>query len=186
MKTLVAVLSAALITLTACGTSDVSDENDGTLSAVDPWVKATDEDMTSMFGTLVNDTDEDIVITQAAAGVADMIELHEMVESDSGMMTMREKEGGFVIPAGGEYELAPGGDHFMLMALTNPLRPGDEVRLTLTAADGKTFQVTAIVKDFAGAEEEYEHGDHGDEHDHDGHDHDGHDHEGHAHDEHDS
>ena len=64
-------------------------------------------------------------------------------------------EGGFPIPAGGELLLEPGGDHIMLMCLTAPLLPGDEVELVLQFEGGTEHPMTANVKDFAGAQENY-------------------------------
>lgn len=46
----------------------------------------------------------------------------------------------------------------MLMGLTAPLQAGQEVSLTLTFADQSTVEVSAPVKDFAGADETYQSG----------------------------
>ncbi len=89
----------------------------------DPWAKAADSGMTAAFGTLVNDTDADITITSASSEASRM-ELHEMAMGDDGQMVMRPKEGGFVVPAHGSQELAPGGEHVMFMDLSEPLSPG--------------------------------------------------------------
>jgi copper(I)-binding protein len=70
-------------------------------------------------------------------------------------MTMRPKEGGFAVPARGTRELIPGGDHLMLMDLKEPLQPGDDVSLTVVFEDGSTLPVTAQIRDFPGANEEY-------------------------------
>ena len=107
---------------------------------------------------------------------------------------MQEKEGGFPLAAGEQLVLEPGGHHLMLMDLTAPLLPGDEVELILEFEDGTEHPLTATVKDFAGAQEHYApedsagsdasdgggahdgHDDHDDHDDHDGHD--GHDADG--------
>ena len=88
-----------------------------------------------------------------------MLELHETVENESGAMIMREIEGGFVIPAGETLDLVPGGNHIMLMDLTDPLAAGEEVTFTLTFSDDSSYEFTAPVKDYAGANENYEGGD---------------------------
>ncbi|WP_394685899.1 copper chaperone PCu(A)C, partial [uncultured Microbacterium sp.] len=87
---------------------------------------------------------------------------HETVPNESGQMVMREVEGGFVIPAGGSIELAPGGNHLMFMDVTSPLRAGAETTITLTFADDSTAEITAPVKEFSGANENYEGGGMGD------------------------
>ncbi|WP_406314625.1 copper chaperone PCu(A)C [Streptosporangium sp. NBC_01639] len=128
-----------------------------TLTITDPWVKATGEGMTAAFGTLVNNTDTEVSVVSGASPLSPKIELHEVVES-GGKMVMRPKEGGFVIPARGTHELAPGGDHIMLMGVTKKVEPGAEIPFTLTLADGGTLEFTAIGKEFAGGKEDYQPG----------------------------
>ncbi|MBD8079613.1 copper chaperone PCu(A)C [Cellulosimicrobium arenosum] len=128
------------------------------LEITDPWAKAADEGMTAAFGILVNDSDADVRIVSATSDVAGMSELHEMVAGDDGAMVMQQKEGGFVVPAGEGLELAPGGNHVMLMDLQTPVQPGDDVDVVLTAEDGSTFEFVAPARSFSGANEEY-HGD---------------------------
>lgn len=169
--------------LTACGSSDSNNadadssqsgnetaEASAALTVTDPWIKATDESMTAVFGTLVNHTDEEITVVAASTEVAGLVELHEVVSDGSGGTVMQPKSGGFTIPAGGTHELVAGGDHIMVMELDRELSPGEEVDVTLELADGSTLDVTALVKPFSGADEEYaeghgedtDHGDHGD------------------------
>lgn len=61
---------------------------------------------------------------------AQMVELHTHIE-DAGVMRMRPVEDGLIIPAGGEHQLARGGDHVMLMGLTQSFWDGTTVPLTL-------------------------------------------------------
>lgn len=168
-----ALAAGALLLLTACGTADGATPSPaastatttaatGTASALtltDGWAKAADEGMTGVFGTLVNPSDADVHVVAAHSDVATRAELHEMVSADGGQMVMTEKEDGVVVPAGGQYVLAPGGDHLMLMDLTAPLLPGDDVVVTLEAADGSTVDVTVTARTFSGAEESYVEGD---------------------------
>lgn len=69
-------------------------------------------------------------LVSATFAIAERVEIHEMVESNSVMM-MRELAGGLDIPAGGAAELKPGGTHLMLMGLKKPLVAGDSVKLKL-------------------------------------------------------
>ncbi len=121
----------------------------------DSWVKAADSGMTALFGTISNTRDTDIRLTTGTSPAATKVELHEMATDASGVMVMRPKEGGFVIPAHGSLTLSPGGLHIMLMGLTAPVKPGDEVRVTLSADDGTTLEVTASARSFAGGNENY-------------------------------
>ncbi|WP_422769824.1 copper chaperone PCu(A)C [Plantactinospora sp. WMMC1484] len=120
----------------------------------DPWVKAADKGMTAAFGTLVNNTAADVTITGVSTSVSPM-EIHEMAMKD-GKMVMQPKTGGLTVKAGGSHVLEPGGDHLMLMELSKPVRAGDELAFTLTFADGKTAEFTAVAKPFTGAEESYD------------------------------
>jgi copper(I)-binding protein len=169
--TLTALAAAALLTLSACAgtttaatteqTPVVTHEADA-LTLADGWVKAADEGMSAAFGTLENSSGSDITVVSVESPASSAMELHETVENGSGAMVMREKEDGFTIPADGSFELAPGGNHLMLMGLTAPLKAGDEVAFTLTLADGSTLEVTVPAKDYTGANESYEGGDMGD------------------------
>jgi periplasmic copper chaperone A len=169
-KTLAALAGAALLTLAAgCGSSDTpaadaaAPESSTTstpeaqqLTFTDPWVKAADSGMTAAFGTLENTGDQDLVVTSATSDATSAMELHETVANDDGTMAMQPKQGGFSVEAGGQHELAPGGDHLMFMDLTRPLQPGEDVTITLTFEDGSTSEVDAVVKNFTGADENYQ------------------------------
>lgn len=160
---LAAAAALAVTALTGCGDSDdspaaapaapASSAPAAALSVRDPWVKAADKGMTAAFGTLVNNTDKDVTV-RGVASPASPMELHEMA-MDNGKMVMRPKMDGFVVKARGTHELAPGGDHLMLMAPSAPIEPGDEVAFTLTLGDGSTVPFTAVAKPFAGAGESY-------------------------------
>src|SRR5699024_4731518 len=112
--------------------------------------------MTSAFGTLTNTTDSELTLVAVTTSASTDVELHQTSSDGAGGMSMEEKEGGFSLPAdGGELLLEPGGDHIMLMSLTGPLLPGDEIDLVLVLDDGTEQTITATVKDFAGANENY-------------------------------
>lgn len=131
-----------------------SPSNAQALTLTDGWAKA-GSGMTAAFGTLTNATDAPITLTTASSDVAARTELHTMTKQPDGTMKMVQKEGGFVIPAGGTLSLAPGGDHIMLIDLQRELRNGDEVKVTLTSDSGESFEWTIPVRSFTGAEEEY-------------------------------
>jgi copper(I)-binding protein len=149
---------AVLLTMAGCSSSEPAPSSStgaAALSVTAPWVKAADSGMTAAFGTLVNASDADVRIVSAASDVSPM-ELHEMATGADGQMVMRPMEGGFVVPAHGEHELGPGGDHVMFMDLTAPIEPGDDVTITLTCDDGSTFTFTAAARSYSGADETYE------------------------------
>ncbi|MDO5723559.1 MAG: copper chaperone PCu(A)C [Flaviflexus sp.] len=186
---LLACLGAAALALAGCSSSDEAEpeevasvQEEGGLTFTDMWTKAVEGDMTGSFGTITNTTDEDIVVESATYEGAGLVQLHETVEKD-GKMLMQEMTHDFVVPAGGSYELQPGGDHIMLMKLDGPLASGDIITITLNLRDGDPIEFTSDVRTYTGAKEEY--GVHGeseemdhdkmDQEDHEGHDMDHHD-----------
>lgn len=155
------LLAATAVALTGCASATPASpqETTGTkasaVSISDAWVKAADSGMSAAFGTLVNDSDTDVTVVSATTKASSMVELHETVSNDAGEMVMRQKKGGFVVPAHGSLALEPGGNHIMLMGLAAPLTAGSEASFTLTFADDTTYSFTAPVKDYAGANENY-------------------------------
>lgn len=138
-------------------TSSSSSTSAARLSVKDPWVKAVSSGMTAGFGMISNTTDQPLQVVAASSEVAAEIQLDETTAGSGGTMIMREVDGGFTIPAQGDLVLAPGANHLMFMGVKSALNAGDDVTITLTFADGSTFTYTAPVKDFAGANENYEH-----------------------------
>lgn len=169
-----AVAGLAAVLLTGCGSSPTAGSSmgpaapgsatteasatAGAVTVADTWVRATDgvadPSMTAAFGMLSNRTGKPLTVVSATNSVSDRTELHEMV-TENGAMVMRPVAGGITIPADGNTTLAPGGLHVMLLDLTAPIKPGDEVDITLTLDDGSTVPFTAVAKEFAGANESY-------------------------------
>ena len=151
---------------------DIADDADDALDFEDAVVRAMaeDADMTAIFGTLVNESNEDIEIVAFSSSVdAGINEIHETVDGQ-----MREMEEPLIIPAGESVALEPGGAHFMLMDVKEPVMAGDVVTVTVELADGSTEEFDDIpVRTIGAGDENYgdlghDHGDHADE-DHDDH-----------------
>jgi periplasmic copper chaperone A len=131
------------------------------VTVADPWVKTAESGMTAVFGTFSTTGSAPITVVSAQTSASPRTELHEVVMGEDGTMTMRPKNDGFVVEPGAPRQLAPGGDHIMIMDLASPIRPGDQVDVTLTLSDGSTTQFTALAKETSGGEENYEGGQHG-------------------------
>lgn len=154
-----AVIAAGALALTGC-----SSTGSGSLEAVDPWVRAESGHMTAMFGELHNGTGDDLEIESIETDVATTVEMHEMVQDDSGNTIMQESKSGFVIEAGESLVLEPGGDHFMFIDLQHELLAGETVTVTVHFVGGETFAIEATVKEFTGGNEPYgdsDEGEHG-------------------------
>jgi len=164
LKRPLAISGAALLAigaLTACssgstdeGTASTPPATECALTVTDPWVKATDEEMTAAFGVIENAGDADVTITSATSPAAGMVEIHEVVDQD-GQMVMQPKAGGLLVPAGGAAELKPGADHLMLMELPAAIKAGDEVEITAVCSTGGDITWTSVAKPFEGGAETY-------------------------------
>lgn len=157
-----AVAAAAGVGLLAgCSTpastpaGDTAATQASTVTVTDPWVKAAPGGMTAAFGVLGNTGSADARLVSVSSPATTRMEIHEVSASADGSMAMRPKDGGVVVPGGGEHTLEPGGDHLMLMELTGPVTTGQDVRLTLVFEDGSTVDVTAPARDFVGNNEDY-------------------------------
>ena len=167
---LLPAVAVALVPLAGCGADDNSDATaettadaaaaddtesvDDVIAVEDAWVKASAEMMTAAFGIVTNAGDTDLTILSAETTASDVTELHEVVMQE-GQMIMRPKEGGFVVPAGGEHVLEPGADHVMIMNLQDPVEPGEDVEITLSLDDGSTYTYTAQAREADVGKEEY-------------------------------
>ncbi|TCW19931.1 copper chaperone PCu(A)C [Dietzia cinnamea] len=113
--------------------------------------------MAPVFEIVRNQSDEDVRLVEVASVVSGEAELHETVSGTGGSM-MREREGGFVIPAGGELVFEPGGNHIMLMGVHESIRTGQEVAVTLTLENGDSSEIVASARSFEGGNEQYQGG----------------------------
>ncbi|WP_293821066.1 copper chaperone PCu(A)C [uncultured Corynebacterium sp.] len=136
-----------------------------------------DKDMTAIFGTLVNHTDKDIAITGFSTSLnAKVNQIHETVDGK-----MQEMSSPLVAKAGESHELAPGGDHFMLMEMENHIAPGESLDLKVELEGGEELDLGEIqTRSMPAGDEDYgdmeghdmSHMEHGDmEHHMKGHDH---------------
>lgn len=162
--------SQSAVNTTAESDSDAGENAGDALDLEDAVVRAMaeDADMTAIFGTLVNESDEDIEVVAFSSSVeAGMNEIHETVDGQ-----MREMQDPLIIPAGGSVTLEPGGAHFMLMDVKTPVLAGDEVTLTIELADGSTEEFDDVpVRTIGAGDENYgdlgaDHGDDGEAHNH--------------------
>ena len=146
---------------TAAADSDDADDaddpnydSDDALDFEDAVVRAMaeDADMTAIFGTLINESTEDIEVVGFTSSLdAGVNEIHETVDGQ-----MREMEEPLIIPAGESVTLEPGGAHFMLMDVSEPVMAGDEITLTVELADGSTEEFDDIpVRTIGAGDENY-------------------------------
>lgn len=85
----------------------------------------------AIFMEITNSGPEDDRLIGVQTDASARAELHTHIAGDNGVMRMREVEDGFAIPAGGSHRLNRGGDHVMLMGLTEGFKQGMSVPVVL-------------------------------------------------------
>lgn len=120
------------------------------VQVADPYVRAVPagQDQTAAYLTLRNTGKQDVALVKAESPAARAVELHTVI-SEGGMMKMRPVRK-MEVKAGGETKLQPGGLHIMLIGMTEPLKEGASVSLTLGFDDGSKLNITAPVRAAAG------------------------------------
>ena len=101
------------------------------ITVSDAWSRATapGAKIAAGYMTIKNTAKTPDRLVSASSPAAERVETHITVK-DGDIFRMREVKG-YEVPAGGSFELKPGGAHLMLVNVKAPLKEGDEVRLTL-------------------------------------------------------
>jgi periplasmic copper chaperone A len=150
----VAVVAVAALSLAACGGDDAASDpaepeaSTGVeMSIADAWSRqpAAGQSVSAAYGIVSNPGDVDVTIVSASSPISTQVELHETLVDDDGMMSMVEREQGFVVPAGGEFVFEPGGPHVMILGIDAASYP-DEVEVTLEFDAAEPLTFTAEVR----------------------------------------
>lgn len=133
-----AALALAIAMLVACGQS-----TQAPVSVSDPWANATP------VGASVAAVYLEVVVAKAdtllsaSTTVADLVEMHTSSE-ENGMMRMRPLPT-VELAAGKPFSFAPGGAHFMLMGLRQPLVAGMRFPMSLQLRHAGSINVQVQV-----------------------------------------
>ncbi len=104
----------------------------GALKITAAWARATPNGAKVGGGylTITNTGTTPDRLLGGSSQVSKRFELHEM-KSENGIMKMRPLANGIEIKPGQTVALSPGGEHFMLVGLSRPLKQGGEFKATL-------------------------------------------------------
>lgn len=106
----------------------------------DAYARATNAMSGGIFMSIENRGTQDCKLTEVSSDAAERVMLHTSMEVD-GVMKMTHLKDGITVKAGGEHSLARGGDHIMLMGLTQKPEDGQSIALTLDFGDCGQKQV---------------------------------------------
>lgn len=104
--------------------------------------------VTAGFLKIHNHTGRNDRLVNATSSISEITEIHEMFEEE-GIMKMRRKEGGLIIPNGTFTELKPGAEHIMFINLKKPLIKGEKVIVELVFQYEGLKKVEFEVKELA-------------------------------------
>ena len=121
------IAAVASLTLAGAAFADMS-----TMMVNDAYARASNKMAGAAFMAVMNNSGEDDRLISVSSEIAKRTELHTHMDMGDGVMKMMHVEEGFAIPAGETHMLQRGGDHVMFMGLTQELKQGDIVSLTLT------------------------------------------------------
>ena len=119
---------------------------EGDLQVRHPWTRATPPGATVAAGYLEirNSGQQPERVMAASTPVAERVEFHIQIQ-EGDVLKMREVKD-FPVPARQRLTLRPGGSHFMLVGLKQPLVKGQRVPLTLRFQRGGELQIELEVQ----------------------------------------
>lgn len=136
---------AALAVVLACGACFASDGGSGRLRVEDAWAAATPPGAVTAAAYMTIESPAADRLVAARSSVSRGVELHTHVES-GGLLRMAPMAALAVEP-GVPAELAPGGDHLMLVGLLRPLVAGEEIVVELEFERAGTREIALPVRD---------------------------------------
>ncbi|NND85178.1 MAG: copper chaperone PCu(A)C [Acidimicrobiia bacterium] len=137
-----ALAVASILVLAACTTAGTACDD---VDIDGAWFRVPPAPNGALYFEATNNGDAAIAITGASSDVANMIELHEVIDND-GMMQMQAIDGQRIeIRAGETVELRQGGLHVMAMGLADVLEDGDDAEFVLSTDAGCEIEVSAPI-----------------------------------------
>tara|TARA_B100000427_G_scaffold29520_1_gene21614 strand:+ start:322 stop:828 length:507 start_codon:yes stop_codon:yes gene_type:complete len=126
------------------------DNNASSLTFMNFYARATQDEMSAAYGMIMNKTNNDINLTGVKITdkiIKGMAEMHQTTIKE-GIASMARIEA-LTIPANGSVTLEPGGLHIMLMKLQGPLIKGDSLQLSFNDSDNNEYAVMLSIEKMA-------------------------------------
>ncbi len=99
----------------------------------------------AVYLEIVNHSAEPDRLTGVASAAAQKVEIHTSEQDAAGVMRMVPLPEGLAVEGHGTRLLQQGGEHVMLMGLTQPLADGDSFKVELTFERGEVIEVEVTV-----------------------------------------
>lgn len=157
MTRVISLCLAVLLTALALP-STAHDYRQGELSIEHPWSRPTPPGIMMGVGymTIKNAGSSDIVLESLQTPRAARVSIHESLNQE-GTMRMRPLKDGLTIPAGGSVDLKPLSYHLMLEQLSEPLKVGERIPLTLTFDGAPAMEIELSVDSMDDSHQDMKH-----------------------------
>tara|TARA_Y100001970_G_scaffold38696_1_gene47668 strand:- start:290 stop:796 length:507 start_codon:yes stop_codon:yes gene_type:complete len=152
-----ALFISTTIFMIGCNDSPSSSDNSmnmdnsaSSLTFMNFYARATQDEMSAAYGMIMNKTNNDINLTGVKITdkiIKGMAEMHQTTIKE-GIASMARIEA-LTIPANGSVTLEPGGLHIMLMKLQGPLIKGDSLQLSFNDSDNNEYAVMLSIEKMA-------------------------------------
>jgi copper(I)-binding protein len=103
-----------------------------------------DLSMGALYLVITNEGDNADRLVSVTTDAAEFVEVHQ-VDMDNNVMQMNPLHDGLEIPVGEEVMLEPGGNHIMLIGLTESLIAGEDYELIMTFEHAGEITVTVPI-----------------------------------------
>tara|TARA_Y100000748_G_scaffold301586_1_gene302092 strand:- start:846 stop:1352 length:507 start_codon:yes stop_codon:yes gene_type:complete len=126
------------------------DNSSSSLTFMNFYARATQDEMSAAYGMIMNKTNNDINLTGVKITdkiIKGMAEMHQTTIKE-GIASMAKIEV-LTIPANGSVTLEPGGLHIMLMKLQGPLIKGDPLSLSFNDSNNNEYAVILSIEKMA-------------------------------------
>lgn len=144
MKKLLMFVVAGILLLSGCGPKSTD------IEIHEPWARtALKNENTAIYLIVHNHSESGDEITGVSTDVAEIAEIHKTEEDANGMMQMN-LQSSVPLSADAEISFQPGGLHIMLTGLTQDLKVGDTLTLTLYFKTHADMVLSIPVLDAAG------------------------------------
>ena len=143
MKKTCLVLIIGIFLLGACAQPTAEQP----LEVSSAWARPANSGQTSaVYFTIRNPNAKADQLLRAVSSAARTVELHMSMEDSSGVMSMHPQES-VEIPAKGQVEFIPGGLHVMLIDLTQDLKTGESLTLTLEFDHSEPIRIEVPIQE---------------------------------------
>jgi periplasmic copper chaperone A len=99
--------------------------------------------VTAGYFTIINKGGADRLLS-ASSPSAKTVEIHTHRKGEGGMMRMEMVKGGVKVPAKGKVAFKPGGLHLMLFGVSQEIKEGDPITVTLVFEKAGAVEVVAM------------------------------------------